>query len=64
MKTTVAELREILKPVPDDFEVWINIPCKVGKDFVDVEKGIADTKTMASRRMVMLNAAILDLNPR
>jgi hypothetical protein len=64
MKVTKADLLEALAGVPDDFEIRILVPCRIMKDYVDVEKGITEIKTVASYARVKLQTEILDLGPR
>ena len=66
MKTTVAELKNYLADVPDDFDVRVVIPCRASRAVVfdDVEKDVTGVKTRASRRLITLETEILDLGPK
>lgn len=64
MKTTVGEMKKMLEPVPNDFEIRVVIPCKVGHEFIEVEKNLITTMRAASRKLVVIETDILDLGPK
>lgn len=64
IKTTVGELRELLKAVHEDYCVRIVVPCRNLQGVADIEKNIVDIKPAHSRKLVLVECEILDLGPK
>jgi len=65
MQMTVDDLIRDLQKMPRDFTLRISIPCRQGRAFgEDIEKDVTNVKVQASRKLVVIETAILDLGPK